>query len=71
MLGEFMSAKDTPTHRVCGCCNQLLPVENFYKDGKTPDGRTKYRRDCKACYKKQRIMEGRAKKTPVNRKRGR
>lgn len=62
----FISDKDTETHRVCGTCNELKPVEDFYKDGKDNHGNIKYRRDCKECYKVTRIreaeMKGRKKK---------
>ena len=62
----FVSDKDTDTHRVCGTCNELKPVEDFYKDGKDNHGNIKYRRDCKECYKVTRIreseMKGRKKK---------
>lgn len=62
----FVSDKDTETHRVCGTCNELKPVEDFYKDGKDNHGNIKYRRDCKECYKVIRIreaeMKGRKKK---------
>jgi hypothetical protein len=58
--------KNTETHRVCGTCNELKPVEDFYKDGKDNHGNIKYRRDCKECYKVTRIreaeMKGRKKK---------
>ena len=62
----FVSDKDTKTHRVCGTCGELRPVEDFYKDGKDNHGNIKYRRDCKECYEVTRIreaaMKGRAKK---------
>lgn len=62
----FVSDKDTETHRVCGTCGELRPVEDFYKDGKDNHGNIKYRRDCKECYKATRIcesdMKGRKKK---------
>jgi hypothetical protein len=62
----FVSDKDTETHRVCGTCNELKPIEDFYKDGKDNHGNIKYRRDCKECYKVTRIreaeMKGRKKK---------
>ena len=57
----FISEKDTDTHRVCGCCGELKPVTEFYKDGKDRKGNIRYRRDCKSCYKKTRIMEERMK----------
>ena len=53
----FIADKDTDTHRVCGCCGELKPVEEFYKDGKYSDGKIRYRRDCKECYKQTRLFE--------------
>lgn len=58
----YVSDRDTDTHRVCGTCGELKPVTEFYKDGKTRDGTIKYRRDCKACYKKTRLYEERIKR---------
>lgn len=58
----FIASKDTDTERVCGTCGQLKSVDAFYKDGKDPKGRIKYRRDCKDCYKKTRIKEAKLKK---------
>lgn len=57
----FIASNDTDTHRVCGTCGQLKSVDNFYKDGKTPEGKVRYRRDCKECYKKTRMQEYKAK----------
>lgn len=53
----FVATNDTDTHRVCGSCGQLKPVEEFYKDGKDKSGKPRYRRDCKDCYKITRIHE--------------
>ena len=36
--------------KVCGCCGQLKPISEFYKNGRTVSGKPRYRRDCKACY---------------------
>jgi hypothetical protein len=58
----FASDKDTETHRVCGTCGKLRPVEDFYKDGKDNHGNIKYRRDCKECYKVTRIRESEMKR---------
>ena len=58
----FVSDKDTETRRVCGTCNELKPVEDFYKDGKDNHGNIKYRRDCKECYKVTRIREAEMKR---------
>ena len=58
----FVATQDTDTHRVCGTCGKLKPVEDFYKDGKDKNGKTKYRRDCKDCYKATRIHEAKMKK---------
>lgn len=54
---EFVATRDTDTHRVCGTCNELKPNKDFYKDGKDNKGETRYRRDCKDCYKRTRIHE--------------
>ena len=37
-------------YRVCGICGELLPIDEFYKNGKGPSGKPRYRRDCKKCY---------------------
>lgn len=58
----FVSNKDTETHRVCGICCELKPLEDFYKDGKDSNGKVKYRRDCKDCYKRTRMLEANMKK---------
>ena len=57
----FVSDKDTETHRVCGTCGELKPVEDFYKDGKDNNGKVRYRRDCKDCYKVTRFQEAKMK----------
>ena len=59
---EFISNRDTDTHRVCGMCGELKPVSSFYKDGTDSKGRVRYRRDCRDCYKKQRIIEAKRKR---------
>lgn len=53
---EYLSDKDTPTSRVCGTCSQLKPVTQFYKDGTDSHGNTRYRRDCKECYRETRLQ---------------
>jgi len=59
----FVATNDTDTHRVCGTCGKLKPVEGFYKDGHDKKtGKPKYRRDCKECYKATRIREAELKK---------
>ena len=58
----FVGDHDTDTHHMCGACGKLKPVSEFYKDGKTKDGKIKYRRDCKECYKQTRIWEERMKR---------
>lgn len=58
----YISARDTDTHRVCGTCGELKPVERFYKDGKDSHGNVRYRRDCRDCYKKQRLLEAKMKR---------
>ena len=59
----FVSDKDTDSRRVCGCCGELKPVEEFYKDGKDNKGNIKYRRDCKECYKITRMRESAMKRS--------
>ena len=54
---EYISDYDTDTHRACGTCGELKPLTDFYKDGKDSKGRTRYRRDCKECYKNQRFID--------------
>ena len=53
---DFIGNKDTDTERVCGTCGKLLPVTDFFKDGKTPNGKIKYRRDCRECYRYTRLQ---------------
>ena len=59
---DFISARDTDTHRVCGTCGELKPVSAFYKDGKDAHGNIRYRRDCRDCYKRTRIEDDKRKK---------
>lgn len=59
---KYIGDHDTDTEHICGTCGKLKPVSEFYKDGKAKDGKIKYRRDCKDCYKKTRLMEARLKK---------
>lgn len=61
LVTGYISERDTDTHRVCGACGELKPVSEFYKDGLTSDGKTRYRRDCKGCYKKIRVAEAKMK----------
>lgn len=53
---DEMFTKDTDTERECGTCGQVKPLSDFYKDGTTSTGQTKYRRDCKDCYKRTRMQ---------------
>lgn len=39
------------THKKCSQCNELLTIDNFYKNKKSPDG---YRTNCKQCQNKKR-----------------
>ena len=57
----FIASNDTETHRVCGTCNELKPLSEFYKDGKDSSGSVRYRRDCKQCYKRTRLQEAKMK----------
>lgn len=58
---EFISNRDTDTHRVCSACGELKPLDAFYRDGKDSHGNIRYRRDCRDCYKQQRLMEAKRK----------
>lgn len=58
---EYIASRDTDTHRVCGTCGALRPLTDFYKDGKDSEGNSRYRRDCKDCYKATRISENKMK----------
>ena len=57
----YIGERDTDTHRVCGTCGELKSVDAFYKDGRDKNGKVRYRRDCRDCYKKQRILESKMK----------
>lgn len=59
---DYIGNHDTDTHRVCGTCGELKPVSAFYKDGKDSHGNVRYRRDCRDCYKKQRLLESKMKR---------
>lgn len=37
--------------KVCSCCGELKPISEFYKNGRSVNGKPKYRRDCKKCYR--------------------
>ena len=58
---DYLAHRDTDTHRICSSCKDLKPLNEFYKDGTTPNGDIKYRRDCKVCYKQTRIQTGKMK----------
>ena len=58
----FIASNDSDTHRTCGTCGKLKELEQFYKDGKDSHGRVRYRRDCKDCYKRTRMLEANMKK---------
>lgn len=53
----FIAEQDTDTERVCGTCRKLKPITEFYKDGRHSNGKTRYRRDCKDCYKTTRQQD--------------
>lgn len=65
----FVSTRDTETHRVCGACNKLKPLSEFYHDGTDSKGQPKYRRDCKECYKLARLSSIRAKQAQSKKRR--
>lgn len=58
----FVAKDDTKTHRICGTCGESKLLEAFYKDGKDSYGNTRYRRDCKLCYKQTRYQEAKMKR---------
>ena len=58
----FVALKDSDTHRICGTCGESKEFDQFYKDGKDSNGKVRYRRDCKDCYKRTRILEANMKK---------
>jgi hypothetical protein len=53
--------KEQQAERLCGTCGFPKDLNQFYKDGKDKEGNTKYRRDCKECYNKTRVIERRNK----------
>lgn len=63
---KYLGDQDTDTHRVCGTCGQLKPVNEFYKDGRDSKGNVRYRRDCRDCYKKTRVEDARRKERHKN-----
>jgi len=58
----FVASNDSDTHRTCGTCGKLKELDQFYKDGKDSHGKVRYRRDCKDCYKRTRMLEANMKK---------
>lgn len=77
-LNEMFAPTELPEDadgcRTCGNCAQRKSTDNFYKDGRDSDGDIKYRRDCKECYRKTRVVKRNSKKlalaAPQKRKRG-
>ena len=53
----FIASQDSDTERICGTCGQLKEFKEFYKDGKDSQGNVRYRRDCKDCYKRARMLK--------------
>ena len=49
-LEDVYDAEGNVVAKVCGICGVLKPISEFYKNGKGPSGRYRYRRDCKSCY---------------------
>ena len=64
MFVEGTQVPDTDEERTCGCCEERKPVSAFYRDGKDNNGKVRYRRDCKDCYRVTRLRSRRAKRTP-------
>jgi len=67
----FVTQEDSDTHRVCGTCAVLKELSEFYRDGTDGNGKTKYRRDCKLCYKTTRMQSAKQKAKLSNKKGGR
>ena len=57
----FIASQDSDDQRICGTCGQLKEFKEFYKDGKDSNGNIRYRRDCKECYKRTRMLESKNK----------
>ncbi len=66
--GMFIASKDNEERRTCGTCGELLPRDQFYRDGKDSKGNIRYRRDCKDCYKRTRMLEDKMKRKGVSRR---
>ena len=49
-LEDQYDAEGNLLAKVCGVCGTLKPISEFYKNGKGPSGKYRYRRDCKKCY---------------------
>lgn len=58
----FIASQDSDDQRICGTCGQLKDFKEFYKDGKDSHGNVRYRRDCKECYKRTRMLESKNKR---------
>lgn len=61
----FSLQTEKPGERMCSNCEETKPVSEFYKDGKDSDGNDKYRRDCKECYRVNRLRSRQAKRATV------
>lgn len=49
-------APDTKTTRTCGICKKQLEFSHFYRDGYSANGKHRYRRDCKECFRTTRLQ---------------
>lgn len=58
-MTDFVTVNTNPNERTCGTCEETKEVSEFYRDGTDGEGNTKYRRDCKECYRKTRLMSRR------------
>lgn len=56
-----ISTSEEVTTRECGTCGKVKDVSQFYKDGKDYEGKVRYRRDCKECYRVTRLSNRRVK----------
>jgi len=57
--------------KTCSVCGLTKHLSEFYKDGTNSKGQTRYRSDCKACYKQTRAYESDLKERKATRELGR
>ena len=52
MLREYKEAQKGE-YKQCGTCKELKPISEYQRNGKTPEGKQKYGKDCRECRGKQ------------------